>query len=437
MDGSTPKVSKDRAFEPSKIALGEPAHRLVRAFVDRVAQLESRQRARKPTDQDVHLKQATALALDLTHLELIDAGRWLSVSLKKEHYGTRARSAEFLTEAFPKLISLLASDTTLVDFEKGSLGTFRTGRRSIVRAGSGMRALIKSLEINLSDIGRDPALRGDVIVLKGTKVLGKARKITFDDNEDIRRMRSEVEEINDWIADADLWWAGDEIEDRVDLGDRFLRRIFNGTFDAGGRLFGGFWQRAKSDLRLNCIHFGDCAAVALDFGQMAVRTAYSMQGASPAPGDLYDVPGLGPSRREGTKRVLNALLASDGIPRRFPQGSRKYFPRQWKFSDVYEPIAEHHPVLKPLFGTSQSLRLMNMESNLLVAILLRLKGLGVAALPIHDCLLVSQRDEAVAKEVMERLCMEYLGVEGRVDIDRSTTELYTLGTPSSPLQRGA
>ena len=30
-----------------------------------------------------------------------------------------------------------------------------------------------------------------------------------------------------WISDAELWWLGDEVEDCIDMGDRFLRRIFN------------------------------------------------------------------------------------------------------------------------------------------------------------------------------------------------------------------
>jgi hypothetical protein len=93
--------------------------------------------------------------------------------------------------------------------------------------------------------------------------------------------------------------------------------------------------------------------------------------------------------------------------------------------------------LEPLFGTSQALKLMNKESNLLVAILLRLKALGVVALPIHDCLLVSHKNESVTKTVMEQCCMEFLGVEGVVEVCRSTVTGYPLSNPSSPLQRGA
>lgn len=438
MDGSPRTLPKDRAFEPSKIPLGEPARRLVTEVLGCIAQLEDRRRTRRSVDQDLHVKQATALVLDLAHLELIDPGGWLSVSLKKVHYATANRSAPFLTETFPKLVKLLSTDASLVDFQLGSQGVFNAGRRTAIRAGGSLRALIDDLELNLSDIGRDRVLRGDVLVLKGRKIAGKARKLAFDETVDTRRMREEIDEINDWLARADLFWFGDEAADRIDSGDRFLKRIFNdGRFDSGGRLFGGFWQRAKSDDRLDNTMIEGHAAAALDFGQMAVRIAYSMQKVRPPHGDdLYVVPGL-ERFRDGVKRVLNALLAADAIPQRFPQGSRKCFPRHLRFKEVREAIESHHPALKPLFGTGQALRIMKIESDLLVAILLRLKEMGVVALPIHDCVLVRQKNESTAKSVMEATFREILGVEGRVEIKRSATVGYTSVSPSSPLQRGA
>jgi hypothetical protein len=452
MDGSTPKRVKDRAFEPSKIPFGDPAKRLVEQCVERVAQLERRERARKKEDQERHLRMCAALVLDLTHREISEPGEWLFVSMQNDQYGTKNRAAWFLTERFPVLIKVLKQDRALIDYVQGERGAFGTGQRTKIRAGSGLRELIGNEGVALWDIGRDPALRGDPIVLKGHKVAGKARKIPFKDDESIRAMRAQVEEINAWIADADLWWDGDEAEDKVDLGNRFLRRIFNnGSFEEGGRFFGGFWQKTKSALRLERILLGEEAEsmVALDFGQMAVRTAYSMVPAQPPSGDLYAVPGL-ENFRDEVKRILNALLAADEIPERFPQGSRGRIPKNRAFSDVYDRIAKHHPELVRLFGSRLSLKFMRIESELLIDILLRLKRLGVVALPIHDCLLVAESKAAIAKEVMEAACWDRLKVEGRVEISRrpipAIASLLSEDTPtttpttvnlSAPLKRGA
>ena len=50
----------------------------------------------------------------------------------------------------------------------------------------------------------------------------------------------------------------------VDLGKRKLRRYFiKGSFESGGRLFGGFWQELNKDQRKNIIT-DDEEAVSLD-----------------------------------------------------------------------------------------------------------------------------------------------------------------------------
>ena len=51
-------------------------------------------------------------------------------------------------------------------------------------------------------------------------------------------------EINQWIKEADLnYLMPINSKTDVDLGERRLRRYFTrGSFESGGRLFGGFWQ---------------------------------------------------------------------------------------------------------------------------------------------------------------------------------------------------
>jgi hypothetical protein len=148
------------------------------------------------------------------------------------------------------------------------------------------------------------------------------------------------------------------------------------------------------------------------------------------------VPGL-ERYRYGVKQVLNALLAADQMPQRFPVGTRGDIPKQHSFRSVLVAIENHHGPITPLFGTGRSLRLMYLESCILVAILLRLRDLGVVALPIHDCLLVSQEDRVIAREVMTTTFKEMLGSEPPIGEDFSGSLFTPKGALAVPLKKGA
>lgn len=205
--------------------------------------------------------------------------------------------------------------------------------------------------------------------------------------------------------------------------------------DLGGRLYGGFWQGLKSESRLENICFEDDHAVALDFGQMAIRSAYSEVGATPPDGDLYEVAGL-ERYRYGIKLVLNALLSAQQMPQRFPVGTRGNIPRHVSFKDVLEAVEARHGPITSLFGTGVSLRLMYLESEVLVAILLRLRDLGVVALPIHDCLLVGEKHRDITRKTMEATFKELLGSEPTID-EAISEALYTpTVAPAAPHKKG-
>jgi hypothetical protein len=437
MDG-TPRdlPESDRPFDCSRLPASECAEQFVAEVVAELRRLEARQRARRLLDEQRHAAAVTALVLDLLHRQMTLPGGWIAVSLDKAQYRPDTRKAPFLTEAFPQLVSFMAK-CGLVDIRKGEQGAFGTGKRTTIRAGKWLLERMEALEVFLRDIKREAQLCADVLVLRSAKVRGQKKNLTVPATTMAERLRSEVAALNDWLARADLWWAGDEAEDRVDLGDRMLRRIFNnGSLELGGRLYGGFWQRVKSELRLDNIRFGDHPAVSLDFGQMAIRSAYFIVGAAPPHGDLYEVPGL-ERYRHGVKQVLNALLAADQMPQRFPVGTRGDIPKQYSFRSVLVAIERHHNPIRPLFGTGMSLRFMYLESCILVQILLRLRDLDVAALPIHDCLLVSQEDRVIAREVMTTTFKEILGSEPPIGEDFPGSLFTPKGTLAVPLKKGA
>ena len=113
--------------------------------------------------------------------------------------------------------------------------------------------------------------------------------------------------INEAIAGLDVECCDPE----VDLSQRLLRRVFNnGSFEDGGRLYGGFWQLMKKDDRADGLEIDGHPFVELDYGQMSVSLLYGLAGKTPPSGDLYDLSahGVPTDCRPGIKKVLNAMV---------------------------------------------------------------------------------------------------------------------------------
>lgn len=345
------------------------------------------------------------------------------------------RRAPFLTEAFPPLVRLLCTPGLgIAQIQLGYFESWTGGERTKIRVADWLDRRIDDLELDFQDIGHDQSLMGDPLILRAKKVKGRrAEELSLPDTEQVATFRAEMDQINCWLAQASLSYDGPRL---LDLGRRYLRRIFNdGSLDQGGRLYYGFWQNMSKGDRAY-LRIEGSPVVSLDFAQMSVRTAYALAGIDPPEGDLYDIPGIGGSR-EGIKMVLNTLMASDKMPTRMPQGGRKHFRKDVSFMDVARAIGRRHPALTPLFGNAQSSSLQHWESQVIVTALLRLKAIGVVALPIHDCLLVGKDQEETAKEVLEMASLEVVGKRLRVEVEGApSTDLPIDNSRFSPLVGG-
>src|SRR5262249_6571841 len=105
--------------------------------------------------------------------------------------------------------------------------------------------LVKDAGLRLDDFRRSE--RKEVIVLRAKKQKGKkGEDIEYPDTPWTRQAQQRLQEINAWLAGANI-----EAPFGVDTSSRYLRRIFNNSsFEDGGRLYDGFWQAlSKSERR--------------------------------------------------------------------------------------------------------------------------------------------------------------------------------------------
>jgi hypothetical protein len=141
----------------------------------------------------------------------------------------------------------------------------------------------------------------------------------------------------------------------------------------------------------------------------------------PHEGDLYDIPGLtmvnGRSYRDGVKKVMNALMFSDGLPNRKPMGTKDMLPSNLSIQEVSNLILQAHPTIAHLLGTEVGHKAQFIESQVMVKVLLRLREQSIVALPIHDGLVIPSEAETKAKAVMIDTFKDEVGVDCPVTVE--------------------
>ena len=415
----------DTRFDPSRIPASEAAKAIVADVRGQLLNYEKhfglRQRTRRPADRARFDRMVSAIVCDLMHAAMIEPKTWRHISLSKRHHGAKGLGAPFMTADRIKIIQWMATpEMDRLGLEKGQHVPYFGGRQSRIRASARLLSRMDDHSIQYEDIGRDPALLGDPLVLRSPKLAGKWKSMEVPAGEPAHTFRAEMQEINTWLAEMEITceWHRDGYP--RDLGDRWLKRIFNdGQMDRGGRLQGGFWQAMKSEDRLTDIKIGGEKVAALDFGQCSVRIAYGQVGAQPPEGDLYSIPGLGGTRK-GVKLVLNAMLYRQGGMARKPAGGAKHFGRRTSIRETEEAILSHHRPIRELCYAGVGLSLQYIESRILVHTLLQLAKQKLPALPVHDCLVAPASIAEQVKKAMLHSFKQIAGVEGMVTIHAHT-----------------
>ena len=244
--------------------------------------------------------------------------------------------------------------------------------------------------------------------------------VDYEDTPETVAFRSEVSRLNTALNKADLALQ-DESGLPTPTGIRSLRRVFNlppdasegeARFDLGGRLFGGWWQQVTKERRTGIRIDGEPIAD-LDYQNLFLRLAYVEAGLPPPYGDLYAItPELSDARhRPGVKKAASAMLFRRTPLLRAPRGSRGDLPAGISGAQLRAAILAAHPGLAGVFETGIGLRLMFLESQILVRALLSLTDDGIVALPMHDGLMAARSKEQRAIRAMTEAAVAITGQE--------------------------
>lgn len=196
----------------------------------------------------------------------------------------------------------------------------------------------------------------------------------------------------------------------------YLTRIFKGTWERGGRLYGGSWQNLPQEARLGLTINGE-AVVELDYRAIQPSMLYAQKG-FPLDFDPYTVPGFDIPREVG-KVQFNRLVNNSGkAPVKgglvFDAETQKSFIDKDEFHRYIASMKRMHEAISDSFYSDTSLKLQYIDSSLALSVINRCLDDYIVCLPVHDSFIVPSRHHDKLREIMssayERVFDQKIGV---------------------------
>ena len=250
--------------------------------------------------------------------------------------------------------------------------------------------------------------------------------IDYTDTRAIRRMRSELQAINEYLNAASINLSGSDITRtashlivdgayyRPDTGG--LRRIFNRrSFSMGGRAY-GWWQSLPKGRRSEIILNGEAVSEP-DFHQFHASLLYAKRGYR-LEGDAYEVNGF---TRDQGKLAFNVAL--NAATRRGAIQALTDKPG-WALSSsdtarLLKELVRRHPLIADDLNNDCGIVLMRLDSEITIDALKACMKEGIVALPVHDSMITAQRHASRVAELMEASASRHLGVANPCNVKLS------------------
>jgi len=278
--------------------------------------------------------------------------------------------------------------------------------------------------------------------------------VPFAENEEIRVMRENLQLINalnkrHFIALCVLDEEFQNIFRRINsaryggqatsdmyFGNTDVHRIFcNGTFDEGGRFYGGWWENLPKEYR-KFIRIDNRMIEELDYSCLHPTLLYLEDGLPVPEGDMYEVPGFPPEARKFLKISMVILLNTKSrasAKAAIRQDQRKNpdyppLPEGMTLDQVFDGFLKKHAGIAHHFFRMMGTRLQRIDSDLAEAVMLKLVRRGIAVLPLHDSFLVSRIHRDDLAVAMNDAISERYQTQIKVKLDPTAWDfIYDIG----------
>ena len=418
-----------------------------------------RNKVRSKSANDTFVKAVTWLVTDAIAAKIASSKGFITVSRNKNHYrkvrpdrtglapwGFSYENAIRDPKTEAGALNSLWLFGYLEEVDKGRYNREGKGPPSAITKYAATQKLL-----DLFDLGQQTLTlfsskpKRETIILKApndkTDKRNEAALSDWEDTQTTIKMRENLDHINEnmlrhwydlYIADETYDLLLKEIAQRrrrskteeerqknepINLSSRTLRRVFNrGSFEMGGRFYGGWWQNIPSAYR-SVITINGYRTVEADYSQFHPNILYHLHQAKLSGQDAYERI-LGPEHRDLSKKIFNACLNSSYETNRPPKGMTiSQTGLTWR--EIKERLRKTHPQIENAFFTDQGMRLQFYDSQMAEHVMLAFAKDKKPILPVHDSFLVLEDDQELLLERMKSAYQQVLGAGIKIDLKQA------------------
>lgn len=255
----------------------------------------------------------------------------------------------------------------------------------------------------------------ECIILKNV-IGGKKFAIEYRDTAATRRMRRNLTAYNDLLARTDITLPNAPLEGVPNTSGtryvrpvptaKFVRRIFNnGSWEEGGRFYGGWWQRIPSQWRVQIsIDGSEQGSVEVDYSGHHIVLMYALEGI-----DYWKADGGDPYRLEDLEqsdrmRALLKLVLLFTINAKSRKSTLSALRKEinidsdtfgWvkeenvSLENLIDAFADRHKPIEKYFFSNAGIRLQKLDSDIAEIVINRFTEMDIPILCIHDSFVIN------------------------------------------------
>ncbi len=394
-------------------------------------------------------KHIKTVVLDLYVRWMTDPQRWTAYHRGEQRYrGLDERYNRLhISEMTPKVVDAL-KELKFVKTVKGFYQRESPGKQSYCSRMQATPALIALIR-DRHHVTREMihlAPETECIILRNRNpATGKKEQIDYEDPPDVPRMREELTTYNNLLHRSfidlpsyppDGFQESSRKRGRVNFSDKFIKRIFsNGSWEDGGRFYGGWWQHIPRDERPNIILAGQPVRE-LDYSALHIVLLYAQEGLdfwSADGGDAYSLPdyplqaspddvrdllkqvlliSINAENRTKALRAINSEIRED--PDRFGWVKRN----KVDLGKLIDAFAARHQPIRHRFFSGSGIKLQNIDAQMAEGIIRDMTQAGIPTLCVHDSFVVGVPHSAKLWASMEK---HYLATAKLLGVDLPST----------------
>ena len=251
--------------------------------------------------------------------------------------------------------------------------------------------------------------------------------IKYHDTPEIKRMRDELYAYNNLLRgtfvdiphfpEEGVFSGKKKRAIKINRSDKFVQRIFIwGSWDTGGRFYGGWWQRLPGMWRQR-IRINDEPVAELDYSGLHIIMLYALEGIDywkAIKEDPYQLgKGSEPSKR--LRDLLKVILLTI-INAETPETAIKAVrwevnkdPKEFgwvkeeglKIEEIVEQFQEYHEKISRHFSSGFGITLQNADSRMAELVIKEFTSRGIPILCVHDSFVVQSQHEDLLWDEMD------------------------------------